>query len=114
MARPVSQHYDVAAVVLGPQTPVNLDYLPNTQTTVAVALISGTASFSVEYTLDDLNDLSVTNPQWFTSKEIPAGTAATTYGAFWQPWLFARINIAAMTGALEFKIAQSLITGPRG
>lgn len=114
MARPVKQHFDVATVVLGPQAPVNLDYLPLTQTTVAVYLTTGTASFGVEYTLDDLNDPTVTNPQWFASKEIPAGTAATTYGAFWQPWRFVRINIAALTGTLDFYISQSFITGPRG
>lgn len=114
MGNPVTQRFAVGSIVLGPQTPVNLDYLALTQTTVAVAIITGTAAFGVEYTLDDLNDPAVTAPQWFASKGIPPGTAATIYDAIIQPWLFARINITAMTGTLQFQIAQAFLTGNRG
>jgi len=110
MALPVTQRFNVASVVLGPQQPINWDLLPLTQTTIAVSIVSGTAAFSVEFTLDDLNDPTV-SPQWFTAKEFPVGTSASTYAAYWQPWRFVRLNLAATTGAVTFQFSQS--TNPR-
>jgi hypothetical protein len=106
MARPVRQTYDVETIVLGGQTPVSSDYIPLTATTIAVVIVTGTAEYSVEFTLDDVNDPNVT-PRWLSFTDFPTGTTETKYAAFAYPVVFIRINIAALTGILEFKIAQA-------
>lgn len=106
MLQPVTQRFSAAGSVPGPQIPLALDFLPFGTTTVAVVIVSGEATFSVEFTLDDVNDPEVT-PRWLTLEDIPAATAETIYSAFYWPVQFIRLNIEALTGNLEFKVAQS-------
>jgi len=106
MRNPVTQRFSAVLSVPGPQGAVNLDFLPFGTTTVAVIVVSGVAEFSVEFTLDDVNDATVT-PRWLTLEDIPAGTSETIYSAFYWPVQFIRLNIEALTGDLEFKVAQS-------
>jgi hypothetical protein len=103
--QPQTQRYS-ALTQPGPQTPINLDYLPLTATTVGLWLDGGgaTISASVEVTTDDVNDPSVT-PRWFP---LDGGTfTATAYTKFFEPWRWLRLNIASITGNAELKVAQA-------
>ena len=89
----------------GPQTPINLDFLPLTATTVALWVAGGaTIAAVVEVTTDDVNDPSVT-PRWFPLADAP--TTGTGYTRFYEPWRWIRLNITSITGAVEFKVAQA-------
>ena len=104
---PVSRTYTAAGSTPGPQVPVNLDFLPLATAFLGVAVVSGEATFSVEFTLDDVNDAAVT-PFWFTLDDIPAGSNETTYKVAPFPIRFARLNLEALTGTVQFKVAQAV------
>jgi len=107
MGNPSRQNFSAATVTLGPQEPKVLDFLPLTSCTLAVAILSGEATYSVEMTLDDVNDPAVT-PVWFTHKEFPVGSSASKYDELFTPWRFVRLNIASITGTMSFYVSQSL------
>jgi|SRR5688572_10342413 len=109
MGNPVRRSY--TALDSGPQQPINLDWLPLAQTTVAVWL-EASAEYSIEVTLDDVNDPDVT-PRWFTLEEFPVMTTASKYAAIFNPWLFLRLNIGLTTGGIELKVQQAFNTGNR-
>lgn len=103
---PVSITYDPVTTILGEQTPINLDFIPLTETFVGVYVSGGPGSafFTVEITIDDVNDPSV-EPRWFALKGAP--TDDTDYVSFTHPVRFIRLNIAALINPIEFKIAQA-------
>lgn len=101
---PRSQSFD-ATTTPGPQTPINLDFLPLTATTVGLWVAGGaTITAVVEVTTDDVNDAAVT-PRWFPLDGAP--TSATGYTKFFEPWRWLRLNIELITGAVELKVAQA-------
>jgi hypothetical protein len=108
-----TQTFDSASVVNGPQEPINLESLLVSATTLAVLLGDGSsATYSVEYTMDDVNaadvlGIPVVPVVWFTSEEFPDGSAASKYASFHYPIQFARINIETLVGDLQFKALQS-------
>ena len=70
-------------------------------------IASGTATYGVEFCLDNVNDPTIT-ARWFPDATLPAGTTAsgtTTYNA---PIQFVRVNIAALSGVLEMKVLQGI------
>lgn len=90
----------VATVVLDRfQTPFNVSY--------AVELIGGpTAAYAVQFTLDDVNDTSIT-AVWFDDANNPTGTAASAVGNYAFPVRAIRANAATLTGgSLRFKVMQ--------
>jgi len=89
----------------GPQTPINLDFMPLSATTVAL-WVDGGVTFTgvVEVTTDDVNDAAVT-PRWFPLDGAP--TTASGYTKFFEPWRWIRLNIVSITGDVEFKVAQA-------
>jgi hypothetical protein len=103
------QNFNVGTAELGPQTPKSLDLLPLSATTVAVAIVDGEATYSVEVTLDDVNNPAVT-PFWFPLADFPVGTAVSKYGSFLTPWAWVRLNIGSLTGNLSFYVSQSFDT----
>lgn len=107
MGNPSRQNFDAVTVTLGPQEAKGLDYLPLTSCTIAVALLTGDMVYSVEMTLDDVNDPAVV-PYWFTNGDFPVGTEISGYSELYTPWLFVRLNIASMTGTVSFYVSQSL------
>jgi hypothetical protein len=109
MGNPSRQDFNAATAVIGPQEAKALDLLPLTATTVGVAVVSGDAEYSVEVTLDDINDPEVT-PFWFTLEEFPTGSTTTKYGSFIHPWAWIRLNLVSLTGDVSFYIAQSFDT----
>jgi hypothetical protein len=114
MGNPVRRFYTLAGTAVGPQVPLNLDWLPVAQTTIAV-WVAATAAYSVEGTLDDLNDADqAATARWFTLDQFPVGTVISKYAALINPWLFLRINITALTGDVELRVQQAWNSGPRG
>lgn len=120
MGNPVYRTYTVAGTELGPQAPINLDWLNVSQTTIAVWLES-TGQYSVEGTLDDVNppdqggrEGSAVPPRWFPLDAFPAATAASKYAWIQHPWLWLRINITAIGGNIEFKVQQAANSVVRG
>lgn len=119
MGNPVYRLYTVAGDV-GAKEPVNLDWLNVSQTTIAVWL-ADTGAYSVEGTLDDVNPASqggqdgeAPAPRWFPLDAFPAGTAVSKYATIQTPFLWLRINIAALTGNIEFKVQQAANAVMRG
>lgn len=108
MGNPSRQVFNAATdAVTGPQEPKCLDFLPLTSCTLAVAITDGEAAYSVEVTLDDVNDPAVT-PVWFTHKAFPAGTNVDKYDELFSPWRWVRLNIESFTGSVSFYVSQSL------
>ena len=102
MANPSYRTYTTA----GEQLPWNADWaIPNFNVTVAAVLVSGTANYAIEYTLDDCSDPQVT-PRWIQTVEAPSGTSATAVARFNFPFRYVRLNIASLTGTLEMKCLQ--------
>lgn len=106
MGVPVSRIYSAAFSVPGPQQAVNLDVLPFAAATLGVAILDGQASYSVEFTLDDVNNSAI-EPVWFTFEEFPVGTSVTRYTATYYPIAFVRVNLEALTGTVAFKVSNS-------
>lgn len=103
MANPVYWSYTTT----GAKTPWNADYaVAPFQATAAAIIVDGTAEYAIQYTLDDLNNTAIT-PRWLDTAEAPTGTSTTKVIAVTFPIRWLRINIAVITGTLEFKIIQS-------
>ena len=105
MANPFYQSHTTT----GAKTPWNSDWMSPTTTTIETVVVSGTAQYSVEFTLDDLNDLGTT-PRWVAFADAPVGTSTTKAFHVEYPVRFVRINIAVITGTVEFKIIQGMYT----
>lgn len=103
MANPSYRTYTTA----GAQDPWNVDWVITTfNVSVLAYVVSGTASYSIEYTLDDLNgDLPV---RWVETDAAPAGTSATKLVWIEYPVRAVRMNIAVVTGSIEMKCLQGL------
>ena len=107
MGNPSRQDFNAATAQLGPQEAKSLDFLPLSATTLAVAVVDGEAEYSVEITLDDINDPAVT-PFWFTHKDFPTGSTTTKYGESFTPWRWVRLNLVSLTGDVSFYVGQTL------
>jgi hypothetical protein len=109
MGMPISITYDSSSpgFATGPQAPVCLDW---TQTPFnarcAVYIASGTASYSVEYCLDNVNGGA--SPRWFTDPTLNQWQAASGVTSYSSPLQFVRLNLNALSGVVEFKIVQGL------
>ena len=92
---------------VGPGKPVLADWqLPNFALTAAV-YGSGGSVYSVEYTLDDVNNAVNQPVRWFTEPLAPVGTTSTGLVLrYLAPIYFIRINVTVLVGTLEFKVLQ--------
>lgn len=87
-----------AFTTTGAKTP----WLPDSQQSPFNAsfavIVLGTATYGVEYTLDDVNNSAIT-PAWFSDANLPAGQTANGVTNFMFPVQGVRVNIAAIGGA---------------
>ena len=89
----------------GVKGPVLMDWVPGGFATVGVW--TDGAIYGVEYTLDVLNDSSVT-VRWFNDPAMPPGTSASKTTSYDSPVRAVRVNITVLSGSiLEFKVLQS-------
>ena len=96
---------------LNAQTPICLDW---TQTPfdarVGVVIADGsTASYSVEYCLDNVNDASL-SASWFTDPTLNQWQTASGVTSYSSPIQFTRVNIQSLSGSLSLKVLQGLPT----
>lgn len=104
MANPSYQSYTTT----GAKTPVVMDHLtcPFNATVAAYLVSGGTATFTVEYCLDDLNDASIT-ARWIADANATS-VSATKVLNYNNPVRAVRLNIAAISGTIEFKVLQGM------
>lgn len=110
------QVYRAATVVLGGQNLIALDYMTHTFAVSAlVDIVSGTASYTVEYTMDDVT--GITSPtgtadlaaiRWHELPDFPSPQTATKLGTIAFPCTGIRLNIGSMTGEIRFSVVQGI------
>lgn len=105
----LSHYATYAAGVTGTQPSINLDpSIVPFQATEAVFIISGTASFGLQWSFDDNTpDASST---WFNDILVPAGTVASIYANINTPVAKIRIVIVSNTGGLKLTTLQGFST----
>jgi len=79
-----------------------------TNISVAVVVPGGTtASYSVQYTFDDLSSTTEANADWITDPQFPLSSSATLVGNYIAPISGARVVIASISGGpIRLKILQ--------
>jgi nicotinamidase-related amidase len=100
--------YSVTFTTTGAKTPNLPDFSQSPfNLSVGVILLAGaTATYGVEFTMDDVNDATIT-PVWLPDANLPAGQAASGVTNYMFPVRGIRVNIAAVTGAgLRFVVLQ--------
>lgn len=102
-----TQHFDPATTVVGGQVPLALAGVSPSEVSVGVFDDAGNSEFGVEFTLDDANDPNVTS-RWFELSGMPAGSTGTQHASFTFPVRFVRLNLTFLTGAVEFKVLQTV------
>jgi len=111
MPSPLSKFVPISAT--GTSAPCNLDpSIAPFNVAIQVYVAGGvTATYSVEYTLDELmlqDNSANPNIRWTTDPQFPVGTAATATGNYIAPISAVRLNVATLSGGnLELKIRQA-------
>ena len=91
----------------GGQDAVSMNYLQNPFTALAmVNVLSGTASYGIEFTVDDASgDPSL--PSWFPLPSAPPGQTASAAYPIPFPVTAIRLNLAANSASVRFTVIQS-------
>ena len=117
MAQPRRYVYKASTLVAGAQDVINLDWniVPD-RTSIVVDLVVGETTFSVEYTLDDINKGTPDSWRWLPTAGFPYGTTVdVSVGAPPAPmqWTLpfpvtaVRLNILTLVGGpLNFTVIQ--------
>lgn len=103
----------ISLTAAGVSTPVILDHYRCPFSVGIGVTLSGTASYSVEYTYDDVFS-SAFNPataQWFVTSGIPASTATSKDGVISSPVMAVRLNAASLSGTLTMTVIQAGMPG---
>lgn len=79
---------------------------------VAATILSGTATFKMQYTLDPLDSPTAVDADasWFDFPNIGTGTAVSAQEALNTPVARIRVIIAAIAGSLKVEAIQGLST----
>lgn len=103
--RPVRKNY----TTIGAKEWIPLDYIQVPfNVGINVDLVgAGTGTFGVEITFDDVFDPAVT-PVAVPWTGIPAGTTADATASLTIPCMAVRLNIAAVSASIGFKVIQGL------
>lgn len=111
MPSPLSKFVTITAT--GISGPHNLDSSIGPFAVAIQVYVPGgvTATYSVEYTLDELvlqDNTANPNVRWTTDPQFPIGTAATATGNYIVPVSAVRVNVATLSGgSIELKIRQA-------
>jgi hypothetical protein len=107
-------NHSVVYTTIGTKPSIDLDpAIAPFNATVAVTVVTGPASFKLQYTIDDFTDPLKTDASanWFDSTEIPAATAASIITVLNKPVTRVRLVIATLTaGSLQLQTQQGLST----
>jgi|SRR5262245_6109536 len=110
---PILRVYAAGSIQLGPQAPAIMDRIPFGATTIGVFVPTGSATYSLEFTLDyldidtDRSTVPNASARWFTLDDMPAGTTGNQYSVVYYPFQAMRLNITQLTDTVEFKILMS-------
>lgn len=93
----------------GPTAPVALDWRKDPFTATVQVYVGGgvTASYGLEYTLDDVQTMPPANVRWVpeVAGMLPAGTTASGTARYSTPVCAVRINVASLAGGnLEMRV----------
>lgn len=88
----------------------NLDPMaePFGATITVILLGAATATYGIQYALDDPFTVSDNNANWLFSTQLPSGQTASAGMTFYGPVSRVRINIAAITGSVLMQVAQGV------
>ena len=103
--RPIQKNITVTGSSTGAWYPLDI-YNPNQVTTISVNLLSGSATYSVEYTNEDPFDTTIT--QLAQAHPVAALTGATASQTAFTTTLMraVRLNTASGTGELRLTVTQ--------
>lgn len=102
------QYKTYAAATTGTQPSLNVDpSIAPYAVTVAVFVVSGSASFKLQWSFDDYATVTDANARWFDDPQIPAGTTASIYENYAFLATRLRIVIVTNTGGIELKVIQA-------
>lgn len=94
----------------GAATPIGMDWtvVPFNASFAVELQGATTATFSVQFTLDDLN--LVTTATWFTDTNVGLNSTASSVGNYTFPIRFVRVNCTALSasGSILFNVIQGL------
>ena len=103
MSRPI--RLTVTATGATAAIPLNTQVTPF-NATVAITLVgASTGTFTVQHTVDDIFDASVT-PVWLDHSDIASDTANVA-GNYAFPVTAVRLSVAALSGSLKFTVIQA-------
>lgn len=95
------------SLVLGGQAPIAMDSVKNPfNASVTVDIVSGAATYTVEYTTDDLSIGDPTSFRWLPCPEFLANATATATANIGRGITGLRLNIGTMTGEVRFAVIQ--------
>jgi hypothetical protein len=102
--------YKAGAVVLGGQQVCNLDYIRSPfLASILVDLVSGTISYSIEFTTDDINGDPSTF-RWNVVPNLSVGQTTTQVYKLDFNVTAVRLNLQSLTGEARFTVIQGLGT----
>jgi hypothetical protein len=93
----------------GPAAPIALDWLAVPfSATVQVTFVGATATYGVEYTLDNIMTTPAASVRWTSdAASLPPGTTTAGNISYTSPRAAVRCNVTALAGGtIEFKVAQ--------
>lgn len=90
----------------GAKTPVIVDDQQSPFNASVAAIVVGTGTYGVEFTMDDVNNSNIT-PVWFPDANLPPGQTANGVSNYMFPIRAVRINITVIGGAgIRFVVLQ--------
>ena len=95
---------NVSLTGTGTSSPVPVDYTQVGFVVSVAAVVTGTATYSIQHTYDDVLDASVV-PTWFTDTDL-LGKTANVDGSFVSLIRAVRINITSGTGSVRMTVLQ--------
>lgn len=91
---------------VGPFTPIALDWLQSPFNATVATYLHGTATYGMDYTLDNIMTTPPGSVRWVADPAIPAGTTSNQVQTLNTPKFAIRLNVAAMSAPIEFKVLQ--------
>ena len=85
---------------------VPMDYRAQVFNVGIAIVVTGTATYNVQYTLDDIYNTAIT-PTWFTMAAPFAAATANASGSQAFPVSAMRLNVTASTGSVTMTLLQS-------
>lgn len=91
---------------VGAQEPIGVSWMSSYPiVVVGVAIARGSATYGVQFTLDPIDDATIT-PRWFDVPGLITGTSTSGYASITWPICGVRFVGTVVAGSVEFKLIQ--------